>query len=162
MSRKLKKVARTVARKVAEHDLIIFRKEERFDGRNIREGYFKACEIKGKVYTVNSSALKTRASGVDVVSGQQSFEPKYKAMLLEGTYIDADGKKQYITGDDELVVREKDGTIHPRLFKITETPDEPSLYNVFYEAKLQVVSGPWYIENDELLHEERLEGGEDE
>lgn len=155
MSRKLKKVARTVARKVAEHDLIIFRKDEQYDGTNNKEGYFKACEIKGKVYTVNSSALKTRASGVDVVSGQQSFEPKYKAMLLDGTYIDADGKKQYITGDDELVVREKDGTIHPRLFKITETPDEPSLYNSHYEAKLQVMSGPWRIVDNELLHDDK-------
>lgn len=152
MTRRIKRVARTLAKKLAEHDLIIFRKLELFDGRNMREGYFKACEIKGKVYTSDSVAKATQGS--TIVSGQQFFEPPYKALLLEGTFIDAEGKTCYISGDDELIVRQKDGSYLPLLFKITEDPVMPSLYATHFEAELIVQSTPWYVINDELIHED--------
>lgn len=159
MTRKLKKVSRTLAKKLAEHTILLYRKDEMFDGRDNIEGYFKLAEIKGKVYTVNSSALKTRASGVDIVSGQQAFDPKYKAMFLDIKFVQENGEEIIVSSDDELLVREKDGTLHHNLFKITETPVDPSLYGSFYEAKLQVLDMPFYLEGNQLIHEEVPDGG---
>ncbi|MGM7634165.1 hypothetical protein [Bacillus sp. Hm123] len=133
---RLARRARKVAKKLCNHEAMVFRKQSIRKGNQWIESFVLLGVYHAQFYTINNYTRK----GIEVVSGHEETVNTYKVLVLEALVK---------AGDRVVPVFQKGVISDDLLFDVSGEPVSPSFLNTHLEVPLKRLDAAYEIQEKE-------------